>query len=384
MVSANLYIQKSLYKRGEEILGQDQDILIPTGAKGKPFRTMRSTNYDVNNTCNLTCEGCYYFVSGQKTQNRRPSGADYAAFFQGEKDRGVNYPIFSGGEPSLNPNALRAAADLWPTGIIYTNGIKKIPGDVPFRIAVSVWGAQSRNDAVRGSASYRNAFETAKGDPRAMIYMTINRDNIDDIREVVADSAAAGVDISFNDFSMTTEYIRLLESSGGERSNYFRFSTVSDNLSLRPSDRLRAADIIDEMIDRYPQRVVFSKRLNDWIHRSPAIHTIDPQTGIATDCAMLKADWHRSYDFDLKPLKGKPCCAPEFDCTDCRVGPVATFTLLNKLTMAMRRSQQARTELLELRDLMMRYYFWDWSPPDSGRQPSPGDVAPEAFAAVAV
>lgn len=30
----------------------------------KRFRTIKSSNYDVSNTCNLTREGCHYFVSG--------------------------------------------------------------------------------------------------------------------------------------------------------------------------------------------------------------------------------------------------------------------------------------------------------------------------------
>src|ERR1700742_3621324 len=95
------------------------------------FRAMKSSNYDINNTCNLTCEGCYYFVSGQKTYNKRPSAIDYDQFFRAEAGRGINYPVFSGGEPSLNPTALRAAAKYWTSGIIYTNGIKKVPPEVP-------------------------------------------------------------------------------------------------------------------------------------------------------------------------------------------------------------------------------------------------------------
>ena len=69
----------------------------------------------------------------------------------------------------------------------------------------------------------------------------------------------------------------------------------------------------------------------------PAIHNIDPETNMATDCAMLNAPWHVAYSFDLQPSPGKKCCAPELDCHDCRVGPVATFTLLAKLTREMRK-----------------------------------------------
>ena len=105
--------------------------------------------------------------------------------------------------------------------------------------------------------------------------------------------------------------------------------------------------------------------LNDWTHRTDAIHTIDPATGLATDCAYLGVNWHRGYDYSLDRLKGKPCCAPEFDCADCRVGPAATWTLLQKLAINIRHSAQARHDLKLLREEMMRLYFWDWSTPQA-------------------
>lgn len=347
------------------------------GAAKRRFHTMKSSNYDINNTCDLSCEGCYYFVSGQKTDNRRPSAMDYDAFFQAEIARGVNYPVFSGGEPSLNPTALITAAKYWPQGIIYTNGNRRIPAEVPFRVAISVWGARERNERLRGANSYDRAFATAAGDPRALIYFTISRDNIDDIEAVVLDCVAHGIDISFQDFSMTTEYMRLLEEKVPPGDNrYFRMSTSDDNLSLSMADRARAAEIIDRMIDRFPDRIVFSKALNDWMHRAPAIHTIDPETNVATDCAMLNSPWHFSFGYDLKPTRGKACCAPEFDCRDCRVGPVSTYTLLAKSAREMRQSAEARDRLAEVRELMMRFHFWDWNLPETPIVEAPMAEAP--------
>lgn len=114
------------------------------------------------------------------------------------------------------------------------------------------------------------------------------------------------------------------------------------------------------MIDRFPDTILFTKALNHWMHRTPEIHRIDPETNIAVDCAMLNAAWHRSFNFDLQQSPGKTCCAPEFDCRDCRVGPVATFTLLAKLTREQRASAAIKAELDDLRRFMMRYHFWDW------------------------
>jgi MoaA/NifB/PqqE/SkfB family radical SAM enzyme len=325
----------------------------------KRFRAIKSSNYDVSNTCNLTCEGCCYFVSNQKVLNKRPNFEQYDRFFASEVARGINYPVFGGGEPSLNIDALRAAAKHWRYGIVYTNGAIKIDQEIPFRIAISVWGDRIQNDKLRGDGRYDQALKTAQDDSRALIYITINRYNIEDISTVVSDCVDRGLKISFNDFSMTTEYIRLLTEEKLDGS-FMRFSTNKENLSLRQSDRLKLADIIDEMIERYPQNILYSKLLNDWTHRSDAIHFIDPDTGIATDCGTLNADWHKTYNFNLEPLESKPCCAPEFDCRDCRIGPAATWTLMMRLSEKMHKDQDARQAFLELREEMMRFYFWDW------------------------
>jgi MoaA/NifB/PqqE/SkfB family radical SAM enzyme len=310
--------------------------------------------------CNLTCEGCYYFVSGQKTPNRRPTAATYNNFFASEAARGVNYPQFSGGEPSLNTRALRIAAQHWSAGIIYTNGVKRIPAEVPFRIAISVWGARAHNDRLRGAGAYDQALSAAVGDRRALVYLTINRENIEDIPLVAADCAAKGVPLSFNDFSMTTEYIRLIAAGDTTSNPFVRTSTLDQNLSLSLKDRLRAADLIDAVMDCYPETILYARVLNDFVHRSPTIFDIDPATGVATNCAYLGVEWHRGYDYDLHLLRGKRCCAPEFDCSDCRVGPAAAFTLLMTLAGQMRRSETARRDVHQLREHMMKFYYWNW------------------------
>ncbi len=326
----------------------------------KKFRPIKSSNYDIHNKCNLTCEGCYYFVSDQKTTNRRPSEAEYDRFFESERDRGVNYPVLSGGEPSLNPVALRSAARFWNQGMVYTNGVKKLDPELPFRIAISLWGKRERNDVLRGEASYDRAFKSATGDPRTMMLLTISRENIDDIREVVEDCVRRDLAIALQDFSMTSTYMDLLGDENAERTPYYRFSTSEDNLSLRIEDRLKIADIVDEVIELYPKHVIQTKALNNWVHRSVQIHDIDPETNLATDCAFLTADYHKGFTYDLKPAGGKQCCVPEFDCRDCRVSIVTMFTRLTHLAKTMRASRSDYEELVELRDVMMRYFFWDW------------------------
>ena len=133
------------------------------------YRSIRSSNYDISNTCNLSCEGCYYFVSDQKTFNKRPTVADYDKFFSSEVDRGVNYPVLAGGEPSLNKGALAMAARHWSAGIIYTTArvasILRCPLGSPSRCGARA----SANERLRGAASYNQAMQAAAGDKRALI-----------------------------------------------------------------------------------------------------------------------------------------------------------------------------------------------------------------------
>src|SRR5215212_5184770 len=126
--------------------------------------------------------------------------------------------------------ALEIAAKHWQHGIIYTNGIKKVPVHVPFRIAISIWGAKDSNERLRGAASYGQALQTAKEDQRALIVLTINRQNIDDIPEIAEDCVEQGVKLSFNDFSTTSEYARILDQ-GGATTNPFVRQSKDDNPS---------------------------------------------------------------------------------------------------------------------------------------------------------
>jgi hypothetical protein len=70
---------------------------------------------------------------------------------QAEKARGITFVVLAGAEPSLVPDLLAVCHEQMPLGAIATNGLKKIPASVGYKIHISVWG----ND--RTSLRIRNA-----------------------------------------------------------------------------------------------------------------------------------------------------------------------------------------------------------------------------------
>jgi hypothetical protein len=192
------------------------------------------------------------------------------------------------------------------------------------------------------------------------VFYTVTRQSIDDIRSVVDDCASLGLHISFSFFSMTSEFRRRLEANLA--SEYIRFSSTENNPSLSVTDRRRAAATIIKCMDEYPDTVLFSRYLADFMSDPRGIHVIDPLTNLATNCSVLNSQVHRSFNYDLSRDDRKDCCAPDLDCRDCRVLGGALGTLLAKNARNRRISPSANSSFSELRELMMRLYYWDWDP----------------------
>ena len=331
------------------------------GATAKKYHRMTTSTYDVHNICNLNCEGCSYFVTDRAEKSEAPDNDAYDAFFAAEAARGVTYPIFSGAEPSLNQTPLRIAARHWRYGAVFTNGIKPIDATLPFRVVVSLWSGRAGTRQLRGADSYDKALRHAAVDRRAIVFFTVSRRSVEDIPEVVADCARLSLPITFNFYSMTTEYIRRLEAGEDNDDPFFRFSTRHDNMALDAGDRRRAADLIEACSQAYPETVLFDRSLGLFMASSGPMHDIEPTTRLATNCAILDASTHRSYNFDLTRDDRKDCSSPDLDCSDCRVLGAALASLISRNAG----NGDARRDLREvqrLRELMMRMYYWDWEP----------------------
>ena len=84
---------------------------------------IRSSIYDVTNRCNLRCQGCFFFSSGEHEVASEENDVDkWHAFVEKEMARGVNLAILIGGEPTLCLDRVEAFYKRLPT-FCATNGV---------------------------------------------------------------------------------------------------------------------------------------------------------------------------------------------------------------------------------------------------------------------
>jgi MoaA/NifB/PqqE/SkfB family radical SAM enzyme len=276
------------------------------------------SGYDVTRRCNLRCEGCFFFEG-----DRADGYADdvdleaYRRFFRAERERGITYPHLAGAEPALVQDRLRAAAESFDQGLVYTNGTLPIDPDLPFMLHISVWGNRETDRKYRGADVLGKALELYGGDDRAIFMYTMNHGNIDHLPEIVRMVHDAGSRISFSHYSPTRLYNRKLAGTDERRTRTFRISTAQDNLCLNDLDLDRARRVSDEMMAGFPDTVVYSPYYNETVSAPGPLFAIDAQTGMATDCPILNKPYHRQYHTDLS-WDDSECCIPNVDCRSCR------------------------------------------------------------------
>jgi len=117
-----------------------EDIVRERWEKVRRYFFLRESTYDMANRCNLRCEGCYYYEGDKQfaEENRDPEA--WRSLMRQEKERGITYVVLAGAEPSLVPELLEVCYGEIPLGCIATNGVKRIPETVGYKIHISVWG----------------------------------------------------------------------------------------------------------------------------------------------------------------------------------------------------------------------------------------------------
>ncbi len=279
--------------------------------------TLRTTGYDISSTCNLNCEGCFYFSGARSNIETDTSEiGDWEAFFQAQAEDGINYAYLAGAEPSLVPERLRLAARHIRYGMIFSNGTRRIPDDIPYRIHISMWGADETSGLARGANVNAKALRNYAGDARALFVYTIHKRNIGEIRDAVAACHAAGVPITFNYFSATTDYLKKLQDAASNDAAYFRFSKADDNLMLDAADFAAARAELTRLMAAYPDTVLYSLDYDRWVSGPSSPYTLDAD-GIAEDCAFRTDPWHRHFQIGREASPEK-CGNPNVDCSECR------------------------------------------------------------------
>ncbi len=282
----------------------------------KAATLLRTSTYEISSTCNLTCEGCLFFSGEHAHQHAdEKDAASWRAFFRKEAERGITFAFLAGAEPALALDRLRAAWAHIPAGMIVTNGTRRIPDDIGYRIHVSLWGAEETSAITRGADVTSKALRNYAKDPRAMFVYTINAMNLGDIRPMAQACADQGVPLTFNYYSPTEVYQGHLNDPQSERTDYFRFSSEDRNLIMGADDYKKAGGIIRSLRGELPDTIIYSDTYDAWV-TGTHLYDLD-ENGIARNCASRSDNVHSTFFVDQAQSDLK-CSNPTFDCRECR------------------------------------------------------------------
>jgi hypothetical protein len=275
--------------------------------------------YEITQRCNLWCEGCYYFEGGlAHPVPEEKSIAAWEDFFAAEAKRHVTMAYFVGAEPALEQERLLAASRYFPFGNIGTNGTIPIDPAVPYRIGVSVWAGDEATDRkLRGGSTFRRALRNYAGDRRAIVLYTLSPWNLDGARTIAAMCRDQGLPLTFNMYSPTATYLAKLRDWHGNDRRFFRVGRPGDSPCFFDADLIRARRLVCDLMDEFPDTVVYSKAYNDWATAPGPLYEIDDE-GVATRCGSRIVGAMKYFGPDLAPKTPK-CCTSDVDCSQCRM-----------------------------------------------------------------
>jgi MoaA/NifB/PqqE/SkfB family radical SAM enzyme len=277
------------------------DVVRLRWEKVRKFFFLRESTYDMTNRCNIRCEGCYYYEGEKQFAEENADPEAWRQLMREEKERGITYVVLAGAEPSLVPELLSVCYGEMPLGSIASNGFKRIPESVGYRIHISVWGNDETSHRIRRATGLlKRQIENYQGDPRAVFVYTFTKENIDEVYGVMEAIVAHDCRITFNMFSSPVGY------AGPLRHN--------------PASLARTQQVMLDLLSRYPEHVLFSPYnvvAHTHVHGLHALYEcpyprMNPSTAIGLGRSF------RQYRTDLSWDRAVSCCVPDTDCADCR------------------------------------------------------------------
>jgi MoaA/NifB/PqqE/SkfB family radical SAM enzyme len=269
--------------------------------KVRQFFFLRESTYDMTSRCNIRCDGCYYYEGEKQYAKDNLDPLAWRLLIKEEKKRGITFVVLAGAEPSLVPQLLEVCYEEIPLGCIATNGVKRIPKSIGYKIHVSVWGNDTTSQRVRNVKNLLvRQLDNYKNDERVVFVYTFTRENIEEANGVIKTIAEQGCKVTFNVFS----------------------SPVGYNGSLRHTqislENTRKA--MTDLLSLYPDQVVFSP-YNIVAHTGNyGLHALYgcsyPRAMPSTHIGLGRS--FRQYRADLSWDRSVACCVPDTDCADCR------------------------------------------------------------------
>ncbi|MFZ3157843.1 MAG: radical SAM protein [Smithella sp.] len=269
--------------------------------KVRKYFFLRESTYDMSNRCNIRCDGCYYFEGEKQFAKETGDVEAWRELMRVEKSRGITYVVLAGAEPSLVPELLDVCYQEMPLGSIATNGFKKIPESVGYKLHISVWGNDETSLRIRKAKNLlKKQIENYENDSRAVFVYTFTRENIDEVKEVAAELVAHNCKLTFNVFSAPVGYTGNLRH---------------DDESLE-----RTKQVMIGLLKKYSRNVLFSV-YNAVAHtHQKSLHDLYgcsyPRQNPSQDIGLGRS--FRQYRTDLNWDRSVACCVPDTDCVDCR------------------------------------------------------------------
>jgi len=136
----------------------------------------------MSNRCNIRCDGCYYFEGEKQFAKEIGDAESMAQADAGRKSPRHHLRCLAGAEPSLVPELLDVCYQEMQLGSIATNGFKKIPESVDYKIHISVWGNDETSLRVRKAKNLlKKQIENYKNESARGICLTpLRGENIDE------------------------------------------------------------------------------------------------------------------------------------------------------------------------------------------------------------
>ena len=269
--------------------------------KVRKYFFLRESTYDMTTRCNIRCDGCYYYEGEKQYANDNIDPEAWRKLMREEKERGITYVVLAGAEPSMVPELCEVCHQEIPLGAIATNGLKKIPESVGYRIHISVWGNDETSCRIRnGKNMLKRQIDNYRGDPRAVFVYTFTRENIDEAQEVVQILDTHGCKTTFNMFSAPTGY--------------------DGKLRHTEKSLLLTRDTMTDLMKKYPESIWYSQyNVVAHTHRL-SLHDLYscsyPRMNTSTAIGLGRS--FRQYRSDLTWNRESACCVPDTDCRDCR------------------------------------------------------------------
>ncbi len=154
---------------------------------------------DITSRCNLRCRHCYWW---KQDHPKELDDDEIVALFEDVRSQGMRVAILYGGEPTLRPKVCEAAARIFDSVLIFTNGTLGL-----FALGrraqwiVSLDGPRRINDEIRGNGTYDKAVRSIMEASRPpIVHITISRLNEAFVEDFVEDMLALpikGIGFSF-------------------------------------------------------------------------------------------------------------------------------------------------------------------------------------------